>query len=335
MKVTLYEVAARAGVSIATVSRALNGLPVSPANQQRVHAAAAELGYVANEAARVLRSDRTLTMGLIFYDLRNTLGIELIDALSESIEASGYSLLIASARADARRYDVLMRRFLERRIDALFCINPRGQGETLALYDDAETPVMALFAAGSAFSRLPVLKPSFSDSSGALAAHLSGLGHRCVVIIADKTGSPPILAAAEALKAASIQVDWFAPSEAGGMSDAIAALRRSNSHPTAMIALDPHARGLLAACEAAGLDVPKDLSLVSISEIGADHGNRRRGLSALVVDPNRMGRAAAGAMLAWLAGSRPAGQTSVQAASWEARATTGPTQIALTQAARG
>ena len=131
MKVTLYEVAAQAGVSIATVSRALNGLPVSPRSQERVRAAAAALGYVANEAARALRSDRTLTMGLIFFDLRNTLGIELIDALSESIEASGYSLLIASARADARRYDVLMRRFLERRVDALFCINPRGQGETL------------------------------------------------------------------------------------------------------------------------------------------------------------------------------------------------------------
>ena len=101
-----------------------------------------------------------------------------------------------------------------------------------------------------------------------------------------------------------------------------------------MIALDPHARGLVAACAAAGLDVPKDLSLVNISEIGADHGNRRRSLSALVVDPNRMGRAAAAAMLAWLAGSRPAGQTSVQAASWEPRASTGAAQPTLAEAAR-
>ena len=56
MKVTLHEVAARAGVSIATVSRALNGLAVSKANRTRVEAAARELGYVPNEAARTLRS---------------------------------------------------------------------------------------------------------------------------------------------------------------------------------------------------------------------------------------------------------------------------------------
>ena len=85
MKVTLYEVAARAGVSIATVSRALNGLPVSAVNGARVREAVEALGYVANEAARALRSDRTQTMGLIFFDLRNTLGIELVDAIGESI----------------------------------------------------------------------------------------------------------------------------------------------------------------------------------------------------------------------------------------------------------
>src|SRR5580698_4212384 len=71
MKVTLHQVAARAGVSIATASRALNGLAVSAPAQNRVRQAVAELGYVANEAARSLRSDRTLTMGLIFFDLRN------------------------------------------------------------------------------------------------------------------------------------------------------------------------------------------------------------------------------------------------------------------------
>src|SRR5262245_39616550 len=91
IRATLHDVAARAQVSIATVSRALNGLPVSPDNHERVHKAAEELGYVANEAARALRNERSHTMGLIFFDLRSELGIELLDPLSEWIEAAGYA----------------------------------------------------------------------------------------------------------------------------------------------------------------------------------------------------------------------------------------------------
>ncbi|HLY81006.1 MAG TPA: LacI family DNA-binding transcriptional regulator, partial [Caulobacteraceae bacterium] len=72
MKVTLHEVAARAEVSIATASRALNGLAVSKASLARVEKAVRELGYVPNQAARALRAERTMTMGLIFSDLRNT-----------------------------------------------------------------------------------------------------------------------------------------------------------------------------------------------------------------------------------------------------------------------
>ena len=90
LRATLHDVAAHAHVSIATVSRALNGLPVSQDSHERVLKAAAELGYVANEAARALRRDRSHTMGLIFFQLRSTLGIELLDSLSESIEDAGY-----------------------------------------------------------------------------------------------------------------------------------------------------------------------------------------------------------------------------------------------------
>src|SRR6185437_10258873 len=117
-------------------------LPVSPRSESRVRAAAARLGYVANEAARVLRGDRTLTMGLIFDDLTNTLGIKLIDAIGASIEAGGYALLIASARGDAGRYALLMQRLRERRLDALFCIDPHGAGDALPLYETAQAPVL-------------------------------------------------------------------------------------------------------------------------------------------------------------------------------------------------
>lgn len=323
VKVTLHDVAAHAGVSIATASRALNGLAVSEAAQAKVRRAASELGYVANEAARALRSERTMTMGLVFNDLRNTLGIQLIDALGEAIEAAGYSLLIATARADPSRYDRLLMRFLERRVDALFCINPSGMGEALAGYAAADTPVLSLFEADPAFAGLPRIAPTFARSAAALAQHLEGLGHRHVGVLLDRGRSRPLLAVMKALKAAGLSVGASEHSEAGGMRSVIETLLAQRERPTALVALDPKARGLVAACEAAGVRVPDELSIVGVGEFDARR-RRRDNLTGLVVNPHHMGEAAARAMLAWLAGHRPPDLTRVEAGEFTARATTAP-----------
>ncbi len=66
-RVTLQHVADRAGVSIATASRALAGSVASAASAERVLAAATELGYIPNEAARSLRAARTMTIGVAFF----------------------------------------------------------------------------------------------------------------------------------------------------------------------------------------------------------------------------------------------------------------------------
>lgn len=324
MKVTLHHVAARADVSIATVSRALNGLAVSKASLARVERAARELGYVPNEAARSLRAEHTMTMGLIFSDLRNRLGIDLLDALSEAIEEAGYSLLISTARGDAGRYEVLMRRFLERRVDALFCIRPRGRGGALAAYRAAGIPMIAMFGGGGGFADLPAIYPTFTEPAAALADHLRSLGHRRAAVLRAEPRAPAVDAIADGLKAQGFVVDLIETPETEGMNGALAALLSLTPRPTAVIATDPHSRGMIAACAAAAVSVPGDLSLVSISEVGAEGYHRRHGVSAVVIDPQRMGRASAAAMLAWLAGARPVDRVKVQAAQFVARASTGP-----------
>lgn len=322
-RATLHDVAARARVSIATVSRALNGLPVSPDNQKRVHKAAQELGYVANQAARALRSDRSHTMGLIFFDLRSTLGIELLDSLSEAIEDAGYSLLISTARGDERRFELLMRRFLESRIDALFCIHAHGGGETLARYRAAGVPVLGLLTGAGAFADLPLINPSIAEASDALAQHLASLNHERVALVRHPAFHVQMASIGKALEAHGMRVEAIAPSEVGGMSAVLGALTAMVDRPTAVIAPRRHAYALLRACDDAGLRVPDDLSIVSLG------GPRRRGrdagraLSVLAIDPHRLGRAAGGAMLGWLAGTRPASNLRIENASFVAGATTG------------
>jgi len=327
-RVTLHEVAARADVSIATASRALNGLPVSAKNLARVRKAVTDLGYVPNEAARALRSERTQTMGCLFFDLTSTLGIDLLDGLSESIEDAGYSLLISTARGDRERYDRLMRRFLERRIDALFCIQPRGPAESLAHYRAADVPVLALLSRSDAFGDVPLLTPSFSDAATALADHLRTLGHRCVALVHPDRPRGPHTAIGRALRARGVDVCEIVPSEAGGMSEILAHRLGQEPRVTALVAGTPYARGLQSACETAGVSVPSDLSLVSVSDIGSDTGQKRRGLSTLVIDPHRLGRAAGAAMLASLEGMRPAPAVRVQGADFVPRASTGPAPAA-------
>ena len=83
---TLEDVARKAGVSIATASRALTGKSVGKANREKVEAAARALGYVANQAARSLRNVRTMTVGVVFDQLNSPLATELLDALAMGLK---------------------------------------------------------------------------------------------------------------------------------------------------------------------------------------------------------------------------------------------------------
>lgn len=323
LRATLHDVAARARVSIATVSRALNGLPVSPDSHKRVQKAVAELGYVANHAARALRSQSSHTMGLIFFDLRTTVGIELLDSLSEAIEDAGYSLLISTARGDAGRFEVLMHRFLERRVDALFCIQARGDAETLARYRAADIPVLAAIASEGGFAELPLIRPSISDAAASLAQHLQTFRHEHVALIPDRAYRAHANTLVETLNSHGMRVEELPASEVGGMSELLASLMSRSKRPTVVIAAAAQAQALLSACDAAGVRVPEQLSLVSLSRLGDPRHEAERAMSYLAIDPHRVGRAAGSAMLGCLAGVRPPTKLRVQCATFVVRHTTG------------
>jgi LacI family transcriptional regulator len=259
MKATLHDVAAHARVSIATVSRALNGLPVSEPNLARVQRAAAELGYVVNQAARGLRSDRTLTIGLIFPRLRAHAGLELLDALAGAVEDRGYTLLVATALGDGARYDLLMRRFLERRVDALVCVHPSGDGETLERYRAADVPVLALFSRPGAFRRVPLVAPSLAGAAERVAKRLAALGHTRVALVLREERTGPILAVCSALKKVGVAIQRHAP---GSDPRAIAsALATRPDAATAVVAYYRDAVQLLGACRELRLAVPEQLSI--------------------------------------------------------------------------
>ena len=98
-------------------------------NQARIQKVAEELGYVVNEAARSLRNVRTMTVGLVFFDLASSMGIDLLRELSSRLAPEGYCVFVATAQSSKERYDSIVRTMLERRVDALLCLNADGKGK--------------------------------------------------------------------------------------------------------------------------------------------------------------------------------------------------------------
>lgn len=120
---TVAEVARRAGVSPATVSRTLNGIrDVDPALQTRVFDAAAELGYRVNLVGRALRQRRTATVGLLVPDLENPFFSGLAQHLARAFAAPGIDLLVASADSSLETEERGVRSFVGRQVDALVVI---------------------------------------------------------------------------------------------------------------------------------------------------------------------------------------------------------------------
>src|SRR5271169_5896271 len=118
--VSIRDVAKRASVSIATVSRAVNGISsVDPELAKRVWKAVEEVGYVPNPQARALVSGRSRILGLIVSEITNPFFPELVQEFENLAVAQGYEVMIGSTNYDPKRTESLIRRMLQRNVDGV------------------------------------------------------------------------------------------------------------------------------------------------------------------------------------------------------------------------
>jgi len=128
---TVFDVAQYAGVSIATVSRALSGnRPVSDELRRRVESAAEELGYQVNLVGRALRQKKTSSVGLIIPDLENPFFSSLAQRISRRFRVSQVDVLVASADNDQSQELRAVQSFLGRQVDALVMI-PTDEADSI------------------------------------------------------------------------------------------------------------------------------------------------------------------------------------------------------------
>jgi LacI family transcriptional regulator len=123
---TIVDVAARSGVSTATVSRVLSGAAVArPATRARVLAAVDALDYRPSGVARALKRAETRTIGLLVTDIGNPFFPQVVRAVEDEAHASGFGVLLCNASDDPARELAYLDLLLERRVDGLIVASAR------------------------------------------------------------------------------------------------------------------------------------------------------------------------------------------------------------------
>lgn len=306
----IKDVAARAGVSPATVSRVLNGHPaVSPGTRDRVHAAVEALAYRPNGIARSLRTRRTRTLGLVISDVLNPYFTALARAVEEEARLLGDSVIIGNADERPEQQDHHIRTLLDRRIDGLL-LSPTDGGSPLILDAvRAGTPVVFVDRWLPGVD-VPVVRADGRAAVRDLVDHLLGLGHRRLAIIAGPpsttTGRERVAAFREALLAHGEEL----PARHVGEGDFQAASGRAAMGrfldlprpPDAVFAADNlMALGALDEIRARGLRVPQDVALVAFDDIPW-FVHTDPPITAIAQPTGELGRAAVRALAARVAG---------------------------------
>ena len=274
MAATIKDVARDAGVSVATVSRALNGAEnVTPETRARVQVVAQALRYIPSSAARSLITRRTHTVGVLLPDLFGEYFSELIRGIDLKARSRGLHLMVSSSHGDAREAASVLRA-MHGRVDGLLVMTPHIDSAAIAANLPASLPIVLIN------TRLPEdgLSSFAVDNRGgaiAMTRHLISRGHRLLAFIAGPDNNYEAQerlrgyrsAMAESLPGTpglvlpgdfTEESGWRAGSE-------IATLAQ---RPTAVFCgNDMMAIGCLAALAEAGLRVPQDIALAGFDDI--------------------------------------------------------------------
>lgn len=268
MPVTIYEVALRAAVSPSTVSRAFTvpGL-VRDNTLERVLAAARDLGYHPNRAARALITGKTGNIGVVVPDISNPFFGAMLKGSSARARESGHVLFLADTEEDLALEESMVVA-MAKQVDGLVLCSPRLTGSRL-LDLLGDLPVVLV---NRTEGDLPSVVMDSADGARQAVQHLAALGHRRLAYLSGPESSwsnaerrRGLLFAAHAVGVEVAELGPFAPRFASGMQAADLVLADG---ATGVVAYnDLMALGVLARLAARGVRVPEDLSVVGCDDI--------------------------------------------------------------------
>jgi LacI family repressor for deo operon, udp, cdd, tsx, nupC, and nupG len=275
----IRDVARLAGVSTATVSRALTDPDrVSPASRARVLEAVAQVGYLPNPMARSLRSQKTRMVLVVLPDLANTFFSKILQGIEETLFAAGYGMIIGNLDGSPEKEARFAAFTAAGQVDGALLLNGHLFGQTRDGRGEAMRAAVPLVALCEAIPSAPVPQIEVDNRAAArgATAHLAALGHRRIAYLAGPPGNAleveRYAGYLEGLAEANLapDPDLVLPGDYTLEAGARAALRllESPRRPTAVFSSnDEMAIGLMRGLAEGGLRVPDDVSVAGFDDI--------------------------------------------------------------------
>jgi LacI family gluconate utilization system Gnt-I transcriptional repressor len=307
---TIRDVARIAGVSPITVSRALSRPEVvTPGTLERVRAVVARTGYVPNVLAGSLRTRRSRIVAAVFPQIANAQFVETIQALTDRLRQDGYQLLLGLSSYEMRE-DELIAGILSRQPDGIFLTGVNHAPDTRRRLIASHIPVV------EAWDLTPtpidmVVGFSHEKAGAAMARYLLARGHRDIGLVWNddvraeirRRGFVSVLAEhGIAQPPTRLQT---APATFQSGREGLAALLRSGARATAVAcSSDTLAQGVIAEAQDRGIRIPGDIAVMGFGNLDfAAHTSPS--LTTIDIDKAAIGRLAAEALLARMAGHEP------------------------------
>lgn len=307
-RVTITQLAAHAGVSIASASRALNGQIASAETVAKVRKAAAELGYVPDAAARSLKLRRTQQLAYAVADIGNPVYVEMMTAIEKIVAASGFRLVISSTGTTSSSLEVV-RDLGKGYVDGMILSPLRVTAELLDALADAPVPVVVLGRVPDA-AGLDSVRADSLTGMRLVVDHLVAEGRRDILFLNGPSDTTPGVVRSEGF-AAAVSAHPGVRSRVASAADftivdgyraAMTALEGcGDERPDAIVAAnDLMGIGALHAADDLGWSVPDDLAVTGMDNTQLAEVTRL-GLTSVDLGAEERGRVAADLLLTRLA----------------------------------
>jgi LacI family transcriptional regulator, galactose operon repressor len=272
----IREIAKRARVSTATVSRTINRIPtVHPQLARRVWKVVKELGYFPNTQARALVSGRSRTFGLIVSEITNPFFPEIVHVFEDVAVQHNYEILLTSTVHDPERMKISVRRMLEHRVEGV-AVMTFGMEESLLDDLKLRNVPLVFVDVGPARPRVSNIRIDYLHGIRQGVQHLAALRHERIAFISGPLTLKSAVARRDAFLRSMQEIGLRADSQLiiegdhtlEGGEKAFSALRGLRSRPTAILCSnDMTAIGVMRKSYEEGIAVPTDLSVVGFDNI--------------------------------------------------------------------
>jgi DNA-binding LacI/PurR family transcriptional regulator len=272
----IKQVAARAGVSTATVSRTLhNDASVQRATAQRVWDAIRELQYVPNSNARALASGRTHILGLIISDISNPFFPELVKGFEDVAIRNNFEVIVTNTNYEPARMAICVRRMLERKVDGIAIMTSEMEDGLIRQISRHGVP-MVFLDVGVVQKGISNINVDYGNGIRAAVQHLVGLGHQRIAFITGpldlKSARLRRSAFLKTMKAQGVEPDErlvvTGDHKIDGGERCMLHLLAERKRPTAVLASnDLTAIGAMQALHMKDVHVPRDISVIGFDDI--------------------------------------------------------------------